>query len=800
MSNVGRDLATLYYQYKADGPAGVRDLLGPAKRVHQGPTARYHSPVSPDGRRVAVTAVAAEGGNLGTALRALGLKDGATAGPVVSGHLPIAALKEAAQLSSLRGMVPSYVQTHVGSVGSEADTSHQAYQGRNDLNVDGDGQKVCALSDSYDQDETALTTAQEDVESGDLPGPGNPEGRTTPVDVLQDYDGTDPAPTDEGRAMLQLIHDIAPGAELGFHTAFGGIATFVQGIRDLADPNMGNCDLLVDDVRYNLEPFYQDGPVTNVIDSVTNEGIPYFSSAGNDGQNSYEAEFRDSGNDGVINSSSVAHDFDPSGSAVDTLQRITIRQNGTFRIFTLQWTDPSALVDGSVGADTDIDVAIVNDTLGIVAQSARNSDLDGNGLPFEGLIEHTNNGNIDANQDGVADSTFHLVIEKAAGPNPNEVKYIYSGRDFVVEEYDTLGPTIYGHPMAEGATAVAAAPFFYTEAYSNNSDLPWLESFSSKGGIKIRFDQTGTPLPSPEDRDKPDVTGTDAIDNTFFGSFTGPNGDIPDNALGGVDADPHPNFAGTSASAPNVTAIAALILEVNPGFAPSEVYSQLESNAKDVTIRVNRDNALESISAGTDPWSGHGFVQATAATLPVELARFDVVLDGERATLTWTTASETNNAGFGVEHKRDEGAFETITYKEGGGTTSEPRTYRYRTAPLELGTHTFRVRQEDLDGSVAYSETVTIERALSSAFSVSPVAPNPVSDNSTVSVAVQKTQDVRVGIYNVLGQRVARLHDGPMAANNPMTFTMGADLQSGVYFLRVDGESFSETRKFVRVR
>ena len=782
MAPIGADLATLYYQHEAGGAPAVRRLFGGTKRLHQAPEARYRAPVSRDGRSVTVTAVAADPGRLRADLQALGLAQGAQVGAVVSGRLPIAALGDAARLSSLRGMVPAYAQTHVGRVGSEADTAHRAFEGRADLNVDGRGQKVCALSDSYDQSPTAATTAQDDIESGDLPGPSNPAGRTTPVDVLND---SEPG-SDEGRAMLQLIHDIAPGAELGFHTAFGGIATFVQGIRALADPNDGNCDILVDDVRYNTEPFFQDGPLTNVVDSVADEGVAYFSSAGNDGQNAYGAAFRDSGNQGVISSGAVAHDFAPSGGAVDTLQRITVRRGGTFRIFTLQWTDPSALVDGSVGADTDLDVALVNDTLGIVAQSARDSDA--LGLPVEGVLEYTNTGAVDANEDGVADSTYHLVIEKAAGPDPDGVKYIHSGFNYEIKEYDPHGPTIYGHPMAEGAMAVAATPFFNTAAYNSNVDPAVLEPFSSKGGIKIRFDQTGTPILAPEAREKPDLTGTDGIDNTFFGT---------DSAY---DPDTHPNFFGTSAAAPNGAAIAALIREANPGFGPAEVYAQLEASAQDVTARQTRSGDLVSVPSGVDFWSGHGFMQATAATLPVALADFGAVVEQKRAVLTWTTAGETNNAGFGIEHKHGDGAFEPIGYEEGAGTTADSRTYRHRTAPLAPGVHTFRLRQEDLDGTATYSKEITLNRTLSTTHSVSAVAPNPVADEAAVSVVVGEPQDVRAEIYNVLGQQVALLHEGPMSANDPTTFTLGDNLQSGVYFLRVSGTSFTATRQFVRVR
>lgn len=790
MARVGRTLATLYYQHAAKGNAGVRHLFGDAGRHDRASGPQYHSPVSHNGEFVAVHALRVEGQSLQADLRRLGLRNGATTGPVVSGQLPIAALRDAAQLRSLRGMMLAYARTHVGSVGSEADTAHHAFEGRSELGVDGNGQKICALSDSYDQDDGASTSAADDVASGDLPGSGNPAGRTTPVDVLADYTGSTPAPTDEGRAMLQLIHDIAPGAELGFHTAFGGLATFVQGIRDLAD---AGCTVLVDDVRYNIEPFYQDGPVTTVVDSVVNEGIPYFSSAGNDGQNSYEAPFRDSGQQGVLSDSAVAHDFD-AGSTVDTLQRITIRLGGTFRIFTLQWTDPSALVDGSLPADTDLDVALVNDTLGIVAQSAQNSDADGTGVPVEGVVEHTNLGNIDTNQDGTPDSTFHLVVEKAAGPTPDQVKYVHSGTSYDIEEYDTHGPTIYGHPMANGAMAVAAAPFFNTSEYNPNVSSAVLDFFSSKGGIKIRFDETGAPIPSPEDRGKPDVTGTDAVDNTFFGTDI----DVYDN-------DPHPNFFGTSAAAPNVAAIAGLIQELNPGFAPADTYGQLEAAAVDVRLRQQTENGtisddLDSTGTGVDPWSGHGFVQAAPAALPVELSGFEVALSGEKAVLTWTTAQESNNAGFAIEHRRGDAAFESIGYKDGAGTTDEPQTYRYRTKALAPGQHTFRLRQDDLDGSATYSTEVTVQRSLSSTYSLSPVSPNPVSDNSTVSITVQEAQDVRVGIYDVLGRRVARLHSGPLPANDPTLLTVGRGLQSGVYFLRVEGETFATTRKFVRVR
>jgi hypothetical protein len=686
MGKIGMELALLYFQYREEGAAGIRALRAaatrPPRRTQRGdrrPSPRVRFPVSANGERVTVDAVAAQGPDaLLSALRGLGMEDGAAAGNLVSGRLPIAALDQAARLSSLRGMTPSVMRTHAGRVRSEADTTHRVVQVREDRGLDGTGQKICALSDSYNNDASALTTARTDIESGDLPGAGNPEGNTTPVDVLDD-EVTDER--DEGRAMLQLIHDLAPGAELGFHTAFKGVGNFAQGIRELAD---AGCTVIVDDVGSSIEPFYQDGPVSNAVDDVVSDGVPYFSSAGNDGQNSYEAPFRNSGRPGVLNSTSVRHDFDPS-LTTDTEQSITVRAGGSFTIFTFQWTDPSEVVEGSAGPDTDLDIALVNAADSIVAQSARDN-LGSFPAPVESM-EYTN--------ESGTDQTLDLVVEKAAGPDPDEIKYIYFGTDFQVNEYDTLGPTIYGHPMAEGAMAVAAAPFFNTAAYNSNSDPATLASFSSKGGIPILFDQSGNRLSTPVERQKPDVTGTDGIDNTFFGF------DLPDDFFNGVDADPHPNFFGTSAAAPNVAAIAALIKEVRPGLPPTEVYDRLESTAADITDRFNRNGEFVGVAEGVDPWSGHGFVQAPEA-VPVRDI-FDVQLaetaDPEAGTfeLTWRQRDDVtiDNSSYQVERRYFDGPFEPVSTTV--TTSGEQRTAEV--GALGLGVFQFRIQWTRSDGT-----------------------------------------------------------------------------------------------------
>ncbi|NEO96083.1 MAG: subtilase, partial [Moorea sp. SIO3G5] len=185
---------------------------------------------------------------------------------------------------------------------------------RTRFGVDGSGVTVGVLSDSYN----VLGGESEDVASGDLPGIGNPFGNTATVNVL--LDDLSPSNTDEGRGMLQLIHDVAPGADLAFHTAFLGQGNFAKGIVDLA--TVPGADVIVDDVIYLAEPMFQDGIIAQGIDTVVAEGVSYFSSAGNVSRKSYESDFR-LGVDDTANRGYRFHDFDPS-DGVDIFQQFTL--------------------------------------------------------------------------------------------------------------------------------------------------------------------------------------------------------------------------------------------------------------------------------------------------------------------------------------------------------------------------------------------------------------------------------------------------------------------------------------------
>jgi hypothetical protein len=189
-------------------------------------------------------------------------------------------------------------------------------------------------------------------------------------------------------------------------------------------------------------------------------------------------------------------------------------------------------------------------------------------------------------------------------------------------------------------------------------------------------------------------------------------------------------------------------------------------------------------------------------TLPVELASLDATVDGRTAVLRWTTLSETNNAGFAVLHRRPSADRWTQEgFVDGHGTTTRRRTYRFSLSALAPGRHDFRLRQVDADGQTTLSDPVSVAVEMQSTYALSSVVPSPVREQGRLTLRTRRTQQVRATLFNALGQRVMVLREGRVAGQVSHSIRLpGGRLASGTYFVRVEGESFSATRRVVVVR
>ena len=451
-----------------------------------------------------------------------------------------------------------------GAVNSEGDHTLGADSAKAKYGYFGQGIRIGVMSDSYN----ATGGEADDIANGELPGTGNPLGNTTPVTVLQDYSGG----TDEGRAMMQIIHDIAPKAQLFFATAYNTDANFASNITALRGAPY-NCDIIIDDVSYYDEPVFQDGIIAQAVNEVTANGALYFSSAGNGGSklNDYssvfESDFNDKGSAPMVGG--TVHNFGTVGAPEmgDSLITSTFANVNPF--YTLNWADPLG------GSANDYDLFLVDSSGNVIASSTNIQN--GQGDPFEFIDSALSPSAGD--QLVVFKSSGAAAVAFSLNTNLNG-----QGKGL---KYTTASQT-HGHSSAAAAFSVAAAdaslayPGLFTAATH-------VEYFSSDGPRRMFFNADSTPI-TPGNfliganggsiRKKPDITAADGVTTSVTGFAP---------------------FYGTSAAAPHAGAVAALIKSAKPSLTATQIRTILTGTALDIE------------AAGYDYNSGYGVVQPWAA-------------------------------------------------------------------------------------------------------------------------------------------------------------------------------------------
>ncbi|QHB57553.1 S8 family serine peptidase (plasmid) [Ralstonia solanacearum] len=555
-------------------------------------------------------------------LERLGVQNTAVYRNYISGCLPVTGIDEAAAIAQIRRISKVARSTYAGAVqgqGDYAQLSRSLRQAAKNLGLEltGKGITIGVISDSFncnsELNQNARYVAQngrqdtmeDDIARGDLPG----NGRIRILKELRECsDGAD-----EGRALAEIIHDVAPGADIAFYTAISGQADFAQGIEALALPKSqstakgvpgGGAQVIVDDVGYFMEPAFQSGIIGVAIDNVVkNRGVAYFAAGSNDSAGTSPvtyvnnaARFADQPVDpNGTGTPGRLLNFDPSGaSQVVSLPVRTLRQiEGTpFWRFLVQlyWDQP---FDNS-------------------ASSLQVCLADKNGKPFKVVIDGESYPNCtDASVIGQQAITWATLLGSEAeatlqvrlldGAAPQRLRLRTSR--VVIGQFGTADAVINGHRLSPNAFTTGAANYLATPMCDPTLKTAQLESFSSHGGGLMLFDNDGRALPRPVLDGKPDLVGPDGASSVFFG-IRAKDGDrgfgVYNLNCRYYAAYPY-QFYGTSAAAPHLAGVAALMRQAVPRATPEQIYSALRKTAVDMGP-PGRDNA-----------TGPGFVQPERA-------------------------------------------------------------------------------------------------------------------------------------------------------------------------------------------
>lgn len=453
--------------------------------------------------------------------------------------------------------LPHYGFSNTGSVKTSGDSQLRANLVRERfgaLGINGSGVRVGVIS-------TGMPNAWRVLSTGDLPptiiiDPNNPGAPDWVADITRD----------EGTAMLEIVHDIAPGAQLYFSGPYFVVNANVSGVTSVQMVQSINwmiaqgVDVIVDDLGFLTEPYFQDGPVAQAARNAVNQGIFYVTSAGNLAQGHYQKRFEPM----TVLPADYRHDFNGS---YDAFMNITVPAGKSINVY-LQWSDPWG------ASSNDYAMALYALPISSPSYLLAYGDTIQNGYqdPLE-ILQWTNTTG--------SSYTVYLEIYFYGGLLGawRELEVYVRSNGATTIQYNNPLDSIVGHAAASGVFTVGAI-----DAFDAGLDDP--TPISSRGPSKIALD-----FYEPQSFESRSSLNAMAVDNVLtrigqLGYFAVPTGGY---------------FTGTSAAAPHVAGIAALLLSADPMMAPLDARAALTSSAVDIG------------AAGYDAHTGWGRVDALNA-------------------------------------------------------------------------------------------------------------------------------------------------------------------------------------------
>ncbi|MBK7629278.1 MAG: DUF4397 domain-containing protein [Ignavibacteriales bacterium] len=192
-------------------------------------------------------------------------------------------------------------------------------------------------------------------------------------------------------------------------------------------------------------------------------------------------------------------------------------------------------------------------------------------------------------------------------------------------------------------------------------------------------------------------------------------------------------------------------------------------------------------------------ISLNQGVVPVELSAFTANVKGSDVSLSWSTATETNNNGFEIQRKSGE-SFVSIGFVRGKGTTTEIQNYSFTDSKLPVGSYSYRLKQVDFDGSFEYSNILNVDLTAPSVFALEQNYPNPFNPSTIISYSIPQNSFVTIKVYDILGNEVSTLVNQTQSAGKYDLRFDASSLSNGVYLYSIKTDNFSSTKKMILMK
>ncbi|MBK7629540.1 MAG: T9SS type A sorting domain-containing protein [Ignavibacteriales bacterium] len=218
------------------------------------------------------------------------------------------------------------------------------------------------------------------------------------------------------------------------------------------------------------------------------------------------------------------------------------------------------------------------------------------------------------------------------------------------------------------------------------------------------------------------------------------------------------------------------------------------------TISSDSLSAALVVSTGTSIFISLANATGGVNTIPVELISFTLTNNNGLVKLNWNTATELNNRGFEIERSIDNSTYTKIGFVSGFGTTTEEKYYSFVDENATNGIYYYRLKQIDFDGSVNYSKVISSDVSAPAEFELKQNYPNPFNPSTRINYSIIESGLVKLSVYNLLGEVVGILVNQNQEAGSYNVQFDALNLQSGVYFYKLESGNQIQTKKMMLIK